>query len=101
VDEHRLHLGDPRSERQGRPGVVEGLDGPGARAAREAQDERGIFGLDLPEGARTFAGAEDAVGAPVRQWAVTATETGLIGCIAILNLLPSWGSALEHLFVVS
>jgi hypothetical protein len=42
-----------------------------------------------------------AVGAPVRQWAVTATETGLIGCIAILNLLPSWGSALEHLFVVS
>ena len=42
-----------------------------------------------------------AVGAPVRQWAVTATATGLIGCIAILNLLPSWGPVLEHLFVVS
>jgi len=61
VNEHVLHLGDPRSEWQGRPCIVEGLDGPGAGAAREAQHECGIFGLNLPEGARAFAGAEDAV----------------------------------------
>ena len=61
MDEHRLHLGDPRSERQGRPCVVEGLNRPGARAAGEAQHKGGVFGLDLPEGAGAFAGAKDTV----------------------------------------
>lgn len=61
MDEHWLHFSDTRRERQGCPCIVERLNRPGARAAREAQDEGSIFGLNLPEGARAFAGAEDTV----------------------------------------